>query len=320
MTITVLKPGMLTSLQDRGRYGHQHLGLSVSGAMDTLSQSLANLVLGNDENAATLEITLLGPVLRFNEETVIALCGADLSAEIDGIPVNQAEPTRVKAGEQLTFGRRVRGVRCYLAVRGGLDAPMFMGSASTYLRGRVGGLEGRALKAGDTLRALAHAIDLPALPFESAALDGLLAEQVGDTVRVMPGREWDHFDTAARDMLLGQPYKITTQSDRMGYRLEGPVLERANKRDILSEAITFGAMQVPPNGQPIVLMAERQTTGGYPKIAQVIGADLGKLAQCAPGDTVRFELTDLGTAHRALRARAAALQQVREAAWQRYTV
>ena len=318
MTITVIKPGMLTSLQDKGRYGHQHLGLSVAGAMDTLSQSLANLVLGNDENAATLEVTLLGPVLRFDEDAVIALCGADLSAEIRGVPVNQAEPTQVRAGEQLTFGRRVSGVRCYIAVRGGFDAPMFMGSASTYLRGLVGGLDGRALKAGDTLAIKPHAIDLPALPFESTALDDLLADLVGNTVRVMPGREWDHFDDSARETLLGQPYKITTQSDRMGYRLEGPILDRANKRDILSEAITFGAMQVPPNGQPIVLMAERQTTGGYPKIVQVIGADLGKLAQCAPGDTIRFSLTDLRTAHLALRERAGRLQQVREAAWHRY--
>ncbi|WP_429499731.1 biotin-dependent carboxyltransferase family protein [Robbsia andropogonis] len=319
MTIDVVKPGMLSTFQDRGRYGHQHLGLSVSGAMDTLSQTLANVVLGNDENAPTIEITMLGPVLHFTEHAVIALCGADLSAEIDGIPVNQAEPTAVRAGERLTFGRRVHGVRCYLAIRGGFDAQIFMGSASTYLRGRVGGLDGRALKAGDTLRACSHEIDLPALPFESTVLNALLKDRIGDTVRVMPGREWDHFDDHARETLLGQPYTITTQSDRMGYRLEGPVLDRATKRDILSEAITFGAMQVPPNGQPIVLMAERQTTGGYPKIVQVIGADLGKLAQCAPGDTIRFELTDLRTAQNLLRERATALKAVREAAWQRYT-
>lgn len=294
----VLKPGAYTTVQDLGRVGYQHLGVPVSGAMDEVAHRLANSLVGNPANAATLEVTLMGPALRFNADAVIACCGADLSASVDGLAVPLATAFPVKAGAILQFGRKVSGLRGYLAVRGGFAVPDVMGSASTYARAGFGGFGGRALRKGDVLHFTPSAPGLPdgSQAARSAEAALLAAMDSQGPIRVVAGPEWEEFTPAARQLWLSEPWRISPQSDRMGYRFEGAVLERTTQSNILSEPVSFGTVQVPPDGQPIVLMAERQTTGGYPRIANVIAADLFRLAQGAPGDHVKFALVDVDAA------------------------
>ncbi len=334
MTITVIKPGAFSQLQDLGRYGYQHFGVLVGGAMDEWSHRFANALVGNDENQATLEITLTGPSLRFNSAMTIAVCGADLSPRLDGAGGTHAlphgRPVLVAAGSELRFGARVSGMRAYLAVRGGFDVPLVMGSRSTYVRGGFGGLEGRALRKGDVLpigavrpgaapdaiaakenaasdRA-ARTLSVPAAPIV-APIAALASVQ---TIRIIAGRHWDVFTREARGLLLGGEFQLGAQSDRMGYRLQGPQLARARQVEMISEAVTFGTIQVPPDGMPIILMADRQTTGGYPKIANVASVDLRLLAQMAAPQVLRFELIALADAQRIYLAREREYSHVRQ--------
>ncbi len=331
MTIEVLRPGAYSSFQDLGRIGSQHLGFPVSGAMDAWSHRIANRVLGNADTCAMLEIMLSGPVLRFDADAVVAWCGADLSpvlvdghphgpGDAPGRPVPAVTPVAVHAGDTLRFGRRVAGVRTYLAVRGGFALDPFLGSCSTWARAGIGGHLGRPLARGDIValaadgrdpadgRDAAIARDIAiirdaAVTREAAALADIDNDRVGAPIRLVEGRDWALFDAAAQRALVSTPYRIGAQSERMGYRLEGRALERVVAGDLLSEAVSFGTMQVPPDGQPIVLMAERQTTGGYPKIAQVASVDLPRLAQYAPGEVLRFRLIALADAQALLVAR-----------------
>ena len=301
LRIEVLKPGAQSQLQDLGRHGHQHLGVPVCGAMDEWSQRLANLLVGNDEQAATLEIVLTGPSLRFHGPAQIALCGADLSARLDGTPLPLHCRVDLPAGALLEFGPRASGLRVYLALRGGFAAPLVMGSRSTFVRGGFGGLEGRALRRGDVLTV---AQPLPALPPASTAAapeltlprPALAGEDGSLLLRVIPGEHWALFTPAAQVLLSQARYRISPQSDRMGYRLEGPPLQRELGGELISEGVAFGAIQVPADGQPIVLMAERQSTGGYAKIAHVASVDLPLLAQAAPQQWLRFAPIALETA------------------------
>jgi urea carboxylase len=320
MTIEVVKPGLFSTFQDLGRSGFQHLGVPVSGAMDEVSHRVANLLAGNDEGEATLEITLLGPSLRFGRCSLVALCGADLSAVL--VPADgQAERARplplatacvVEAGELLQFGKRRAGLRSYLAVRGGFGLPRVMGSCSTHVRGGIGGFEGRALRKGDRLPLPdAARFDGELAPPGNAAFDAawrrLASLDAGAPIRpirVTTGREQPHFAPEGLAAFLSTPYRVGAQSERMAYRLEGATLERRTSGDILSEAVAFGTVQVPPDGQPIVLMADRQSSGGYPRIAQVASVDLPRLAQVMPGESVRFEAVELAHAQHLLRQRA----------------
>ncbi|HKX41461.1 MAG TPA: biotin-dependent carboxyltransferase family protein [Burkholderiaceae bacterium] len=314
--IEVLKPGLISSFQDLGRWGHQPLGVPVSGAMDELSHRLANLAVANDEHEATLELTMLGPGLRFERDAVIAWGGADLSPALDGTAVPPLTATAVPAGATLQFGRRVTGLRAYLAVQGGYAIAPVMGSASTYARAGFGGHEGRLLRKGDRIALQSNAAPHVPPPLPAGVLRALRVQEsaVPDAaIRVLRGREWEQFDAQAQQLLLAQTWRIGAQSDRMGYRLEGAIaLERAVRGDILSEPVSFGTMQVPPDGQPIVLMAERQTTGGYPKVAQVASVDLPRLAQRAPGESVRFAMIELAEAQALLLERERALQAIRD--------
>lgn len=321
MTVTVLEPGLQTQLQDEGRWGWQRDGVPVGGAMDAWSHRLANLLAGNAEDEATLEILMTGPRLRFDQDAAIALTGADLPASLDGQEVAMHRRIHVPAGAVLSFGRRRAGLRAYLAVAGGFDVPQVLGSRSTYLRGGFGGLHGRALCRGDVLPLKAAAgtaappdqaevtpppLDLlPALPDPGA--------DACATVAVLRGEHWDLFDAEARQALLAQAWRIGSQSDRMGYRLRGTALRRTGDEELLSEGVAFGTVQVPPDGQPIVLMAERQSTGGYPKIAHVASVDLPMLAQLAPGQRVRFELVSLGLAQALIEDRERRHEQLRRA-------
>lgn len=304
MTITVLKPGLLSTFQDLGRFGYQHLGVPACGAMDGNALRLANLLAGNDPGCAALEITLVGPRLRFEQPACFAIAGADLGATLNGEPAALHRPLVARAGDELAWTARVRGARCYLAVHGGFALDTVMGSDSTYLRSGFGGLQGRALAKGDhiTLRrplrgqSLQDLVDM--LWQQRIYLPAGLSARPDAAVRIMPGAQWNDFSAASRQALVEAIWRIGAQSDRMGYRLEGPPLALSSPRQLLSEAIAFGAIQVPAGGAPIVLMADRQTTGGYPKIAQVATVDLPVLAQKAPGDAVSFELIDLGRAQR----------------------
>ncbi|XAH23315.1 biotin-dependent carboxyltransferase family protein [Xylophilus sp. GW821-FHT01B05] len=299
-TLEVVKPGLLSSFQDLGRTGLQSLGVPVCGAMDALSHRLANLLVGNDENQATLEITLMGPTLRFGRDSVLALAGADLSATLQlpgadpaapGTPLPLLQAIQVPAGALLQFGRRRNGLRAYLALAGGFGLTPVMGSCSTYLRGSLGGWQGRALRKGDLLPLPASAPTPGAASAEAVAaqLQAVTGAAAGAPIRIIEGPEWAQFTTQAQQDFLATPYRVGAQSDRMGYRLEGAVLPRHVKRDMLSEAVAFGTVQVPPDGQPIVLMADRQTSGGYPRIAQVASVDLPRLAQVMPGESLHFE-------------------------------
>jgi antagonist of KipI len=313
MRIDVVKPGMLSQLQDLGRHGYQHLGVPVGGAMDEWSHRMANLLAGNAEDAATLEIVMMGPSLRFQTATEIAITGADLSPTVNGAPVAMNRRLETPAGAQLDFGRRVNGMWSYLAVRGGFAATPVMGSRSAYVRGGFGGHEGRALRKDDQLETFdtAPAGRAPLLEIPSS----LPPMNPGSVVslRIVPGEQWSNFGTDAQGLLSRAIYRISLKSDRMGYRLEGPALLRTDPRELISEAVNSGTIQVPPDGQPIVLMAERQTTGGYPKVAHVIGVDLPQLAQMAPQQELRFVPVTLEEAQNLYLERELKLAALREA-------
>ena len=296
MSVRVIRPGLLTTVQDLGRYGHQHEGVSVGGAMDGPALRLANALVGNTEGAAGLEVTIMGPTLEFQDDVVISITGADLSAKLDHHPIPQLRALKVSAGAQLTFGERVNGCRAYIAFRGGIDVPVVLGSRSTYLRARLGGFSGRPLAKGDVIfigepesqvRSITPAIVMPAPPRNEV------------TIRAMRGRHFDQLTTASGAALFSadaDAFRISAQSDRMGYRLEGSAITMQRAVEIVSEPVAFGTVQLPPGGNPIILMADRQTTGGYPRILQVASVDLPLLAQAAPGTRVRFSEISLDEA------------------------
>lgn len=287
----VLDPGPLTTVQDLGRRGFQHLGFSVGGAADRTSLRLANLLAGNPPGAAGLEMTAKGPTVRFLAPAVVAVAGADLGPVLNGSPLPLWESRRVEAGDLLGFRGGRRGLRSYLAVAGGIDVPACLGSRATDLVARIGGVRGRPLRAGDVLPAGAPAADLDALagwaviPEARPALGG---DRV--TVRLVAGP-----DGGLDEQLLWSGYRVTAQSDRMGLRLEGPALPPP-AGDLTSEPLPLGTVQLPPSGQPVVLLAGRQTIGGYAKIGVVLEPDVDLLAQAVPGQEVRFVGVSLSTA------------------------
>ncbi|MBQ0933393.1 biotin-dependent carboxyltransferase [Ideonella sp. 4Y16] len=288
--IEVLHPGLQTQLQDSGRWGWQADGVPVGGAMDGWSHRVANLLVGNADDEATLEILLQGPRLRFARAACIALVGAELPLTLDGQSVPAGQRLPVPAGAELACGRARAGLRAYLAVQGGFDVPPVLGSRSTYVRGGFGGWQGRALQAGDRLPlgpAGTAPSSITALADTSPTLPD--ADRI-EPVLVVPGEHWAAFPADVRRAFGATAWRVGPQSDRMGYRLQGPALGAPALGELLSEGVAFGTVQVPPDGQPIVLMAERQSTGGYPKIAHVAAVDLPLLAQMAPGQRLRFEL------------------------------
>ena len=298
MSVRVVRPGLLSTIQDLGRYGLQHLGIVPCGAMDPIAHRLANALVGNADEAATLECTVVGPELQFEEDALVAFYGAAFEAKADSFPLNR--PVLVRAGATVTFGSAVRGSRAYLAIAGGFDVPEALGSRSTYLPAGFGGFCGRAVKAGDHLDTVANLEKLSAERF--SRITGTVAGRTvrwsapvitipppgALAVRAMEGRHQSQFDDDSRSAFFTQTWRISPTSNRMGYRLEGPCLKRSSAVENLSEPTCLGTVQVPSDGTPIVLMADHQTTGGYPKIAEVASADMPALAQLAPGAYVRF--------------------------------
>jgi antagonist of KipI len=298
-SIRVIKPGWCTTVQDLGRHGYQHCGISVSGAMDRLALVIANRLVKNEDGAAALEITLVGPELLFDQAAVIAITGADLSPAIDGHSVPMWTAVAIPAGSRLTLGRRRSGARSYVAVAGGFDVPLLWGSRSTHVSTCSGGFNGRALMANDTLR-----VGLCAEASERPSIGATLAHGNrpiyvdSPTLRIISGPQRASADLLS--VLTNTPYRLNSQSDRMGYRLEGEQIRHVPTHSQISDGTAMGALQIPQDGYPILLMADRPTTGGYPKVAAVISADLPQAAQLQPGDTVSFRTTTVPEAESAL--------------------
>jgi antagonist of KipI len=295
----VIKPGLLTTVQDLGRYGYQETGVPVAGPMDAFSHRLANQLAGNDAGAATLEITLIGPELTVDVDTTIAIAGAQFEVTCDDRAVPGDASWTVRAGQRVKFGRVLQGARAYLAVAGGIQTPPVLGSRATHLVSRMGGLDGRALASGDRVPIVSGVSPRPhrkspglTLPTRGRAL-----------LRVMPGPQDGWFERDAMKTIAGVSFRISPRSNRMGYRLQGPPLRRVREGELISEPVGIGAIQVPAAGEPILLMADRQTAGGYPKIGHVIAADLPLAGQLAPGDFIEFVLCTRQEAVAALIAR-----------------
>ncbi|SEM18162.1 biotin-dependent carboxylase uncharacterized domain-containing protein [Variovorax sp. YR750] len=300
--IVIRKPGVLASVQDLGRHGHRQLGICPGGALDVLALTLANRLVGNADGAAGLELTMGGCELQFETDTRIALAGDDFQATLDGVPLWPCWSVSVAAGQTLRLaganapGVKKAGVRSWLAVAGGIEVPAVLGSRSTDLKAGFGGHEGRALRKGDRLPTGASRLDAAQRQHRAFGVRGPdwgAGEDDGAiSLRVLPGPEFELFTLAAREQLWGERWRITPQSNRMGSRLEGAELRRKRSGDMLSSGVIPGTIQVPPSGQPIILMGDSQTTGGYPRIGVVIRADLWKLAQAPLNGRLRLVQVD----------------------------
>ena len=297
MSIRVLKAGLSTTVQDGGRFGYAHLGISPCGAADLVSMRIANRLVGNDDYAPALEMTLMGATLEFESACLIAITGASCECTIAGRQVSVYTALQVAAGAVLHCGSTTNGARTYLAVRGGIGVPLVMGSASTDVRGNFGGVEGRRLKTGDVLELDGGAAWEPRRLMQGAR-ETLRAD---GPIRVTRGAQHDWFSPAEYGKFLTSPYVVSEQSDRAGLRLKGEAVQTLERRQLLTDGIPLGAVQVPQDGQPIILFVDQQTTGGYPKIANVIAADMHRIGQLRPRDQVHFAETSIPEAIEALR-------------------
>jgi antagonist of KipI len=327
VALNILRAGVLTTIQDNGRHGYQRYGVPVAGAMDVYALRIANAVVGNEPGDAGLELTLEGPAIELDDQTLIAICGADLRPHVAGMPVPMLRPVWLNAGTRLEFGAARAGSRAYLAVAGGIDVPRVLGSRSTYLRAGLGGIEGRAVRRGDKLPVGAVASPrypkLNALAFTSnsgfaaphwaASVHPERLDRSPQVLRFVPGRHWESLPAEGRTKFIGAEFRVGANSDRMGYRLQGASLELPNRDDVISEPLAFGSIQLPPDGNPIVLMADRQVTGGYPRIGDVASVDLGLAAQLKPGDRLRFERISLTQAQQLWMAQERAYAELRAA-------
>jgi biotin-dependent carboxylase-like uncharacterized protein len=294
----VLKPGLFTTIQDTGRYGYLKYGVPISGAMDQFSLVVANLLVANDGNDACFETTLIGPELQALADVQIAITGGDCSPRISDHSAPMWQTLTIQKGDVLSFGKMESGCRAYIAIRGGIDVPPVLGSRSTYVRGGFGGNYGRQLKAGDTISKFDAKTQLNKykLPEE---LTPWFSNHF--KANVILGPQAEMLTKKGIETFLSNHYKVTSEADRMGYRLEGPTIEHRGKADIVSDALLPGAIQVPKNGKPILIMRDAQTTGGYPKVAVVIASDISNLGQAKPSDEIEFSRTSTSQAHEKMR-------------------
>lgn len=310
MSIEIVQPGFFATIQDLGRFGSQKYGVIVGGAMDSLSLRIANVLVGNEEGEAALEVTMFGTELKFDKDCLIAITGGNMDPVIDGEKAPMWQPVFIQKGQVLKLKSLVSGYRAYIAFAGGIKVPEVMGSKSTYIRAKIGGYEGRELQRGDIFacgdltssnRMIVEQAKAMNTPFSwSVHYASFYTFKRSQTIRILTGSEFDRFDSKSQKTLVSEPYKLSVNVDRMGYQLEGETLSLSEKFELLSEGVTYGTIQVPSNGQPIILMADRQTTGGYPKIGQVISADLPRLAQLQPGNKIQFEIVSIDKAERLL--------------------
>jgi antagonist of KipI len=307
-SLEIVKPGLFTTVQDLGRPGYQRFGVPVSGAMDRFALRAANALAGNDVGAAALEMTVIGPSITFLVDTWAALAGGDLAPRLNDVPLKTWRAFKVSAGSQLTFHGMQDGMRAYLAIAGGIDVPKVMGSRSTYAPSGFGGFEGRALAEGDVLAAFAPDGEYRArfMPADHTL------PPYGDThaLRVILGPQHESFTPKSTEALLSSTFEISLDSDRMGYVLDGPALQHVAGAGIVSDGNPLGAIQVPGDGSPTILLADRGTTGGYARIATVIGVDVDRMAQAVPGNTVTFSTIDIEEAQGLLREQVRILEEI----------
>ncbi len=310
----ITRAGFLTSVQDLGRTGYRQFGVSSGGALDSFALRVANLLVGNDENAAGLEITLGGLRLRFDEEQIVAWCGGEVDVHLGSMALPAGHAALLPAGKELKFSQPQTGCRCWLAVSGGIDVPLVLGSRSTDLRAQFGGFEGRTLRDGDELvlgkfrRSPAFAkatADKQTAATKSicswtAPHDWVSPAKRNPILRFVRGCDLDHFNASTLQRFTSETFAVSLDSDRMGVRFDSPELKRQGNVDLTSEAVAPGTIQIPPSGKPILLLGDCQTIGGYPKIAHVIPVDLGIAAQLRAGDQVRFSEVSLADGHRLL--------------------
>ncbi len=314
MSLIITRAGFLTSVQDLGRTGRRELGVSLSGALDQHALRVANLLVGNVDSAAGLEITFGGAHLRFEDERTVAWSGGEFDVRIGSTSLPAGHVARIDPAEELKFGHPRIGCRCWLAISGGIDVPIVLGSRSTDLRANFGGLEGRALRDGDQLPLGTPPRSAPAatkISAWSAAYDWVCPAKREPVLRFVRGVDWYRFDASTLHCFTTDAFVVSSDSDRMGARFDGPELKRTDDVDLISEAVAPGTIQVPANGKPILLLGDCQTIGGYPKIGHVITVDLGIAAQLRTGDPVRFAEVSLADAHRLLLERERELELFR---------
>ncbi len=299
MSVKVIIPGALTTVQDAGRYGYQSSGIQTSGVMDHKAYEEANALVGNTGGEAVLEATLFGGVMEVTADTVAAVTGADMEPKVNNVPCGMNRPVLLRAGDTLSLDMAKSGCRSYIAFAGGVDVPVVLGSRSTNMKCRMGGYEGRPLQTGDAFETGLWGEEA-AERYEEVRDRSFPAEAYTSPieVRVIEGPQAEYFTEKGKETFYTARYTISDQSDRMGYRLEGEAIESVDGTDIISDGIAFGAVQVPAGGRPIVLLADRQTTGGYAKIATVCSFDIPRLVQGKPGDTVCFRRISLEEAQR----------------------
>jgi antagonist of KipI len=314
MNLIVKRAGFLTSVQDVGRTGFRQFGVSTSGALDSFALRVANLLVGNDEGAAGLEITLGGLQLRFEDERTVAWCGGEFDVQIGSRALPAGHVAHLQSGDEMKFGRAQIGCRCWLAISGGIDVPIVLDSRSTDLRASFGGHEGRAVRDGDVVPLLTQpGSPIPATGISSwtAPHDWASPASRHPNLRFIRGVDWNRFNDTTIQRFTQQEFNVSADSDRMGVRFDGPELKRENETDLISEAVAPGTIQIPPSGKPILLLGDCQTIGGYPKIAHVITVDLGITAQLRAGDRVRFSEVSLRDAHWLLLGRERDLERFR---------
>lgn len=311
MSLEIVKSGLHDSIQDEGRFGYQHLGINPSGAMDRTAMNIANALVGNDLNEAVIELCFPAAQFAFQEAAFISLCGANFNATLNGASVPMHHLIRVPAGAILKFTKKLNGSFCYLAIRGGFQLEDWLGSKSTNTKVKTGGWKGRILQKGDniSLRNRIHEeVDVKVYPWR-AKLSDFYNDQ--KRIRVSQGNEFEWLGKSSQRDLTKEIFAISTQSDRMGYCLQGKELKQTTKDQLLSTAVSFGTVQLLPNGQLIILCADHQTTGGYPRVAQIIRADLATLVQLNGREEIRFEFVALEDAERLLKNQQRSMEQLR---------
>ncbi|NHC41618.1 biotin-dependent carboxyltransferase family protein [Bacillus sp. MM2020_1] len=306
----VIKPGMQTTVQDLGRYGYQQFGVSPAGAMDAYAMQIANLLVGNKLAEAVLEASFIGPTIEALSDLVISICGGDYSPTVDGQAVQLWKSFLIKKGQVVSVGQCKRGARTYIAIAGGMDVPTVLNSKSTFLNGSFGGHEGRALEKEDILSGFPEIRK----PSKSIHPDLIPDYKKQLQIRVILGPHHHLFTERSLKQFLTAEYRVSPQSNRMGYQLNGPKLQHTNGPDIISDPIPLGGIQVPASGQPIILMADHQTTGGYTRIGTVISVDIQKLAQAVPDTIIKFSEVTLEEAHRLYLERQSLLKRLALAA------
>ncbi|MCE3282444.1 MAG: biotin-dependent carboxyltransferase family protein [Chitinophagaceae bacterium] len=314
MSLAIIEGGLSDTIQDLGRPGYAHAGINPGGTMDHIAASVANFLVGNDEREAVIEMHYPAPCIRFNKPAIIAICGADFSPELDEYAVPCNTPLRVRVGSTLRFKKPAWGVSAYLAVSGGLDIPAWLGSYSTNAKAKMGGHQGRQLVKKDEIGFKTTLNALDALPENILHWHADVQQlYTGEAIRIMKGKEYDRLTDCSVTILEGNTFPVSSRSDRMGYRLSGSPLQLTHATGMISSAVTKGTIQLLPDGQAIILMSDHQTTGGYPRIAHVIGADQPRLAQMRPHTAIRFQLVSPEEAERLLLAQFHHLQQLKNA-------